>query len=64
MIRHIKTSLYIKRKYLKQKSKYLYLYTLKYVLYIFDKKKSESVQKQIELQQLYDIIDDRMNYLS
>lgn len=64
MIRRIKTSLYIKRKYLKQKGKYLYLYALKYIVYIFDKKKSESVQKQIELQQLYDIIDNRMNYLS
>lgn len=63
-IRFIKTSLYMNKRFITRKFKYFVLYVKTIFYFIFDKRKCFLLKNEIETQKLYDIIDDRVFYLS
>ena len=63
-IRFIKTSLYMNKRFITRKFKYFVLYVKTIFYFIFDKRKCSLLKNEIETQKLYDIIDDRVFYLS
>ena len=63
-IRSIKISLYMNKRFITRKFKYCMLYTKTFFYFIFNKRKYILLKNEIETQKLYDIIDDRLLYLS